>query len=222
MEFGIPCLGIEPAEIVAEVAQAAGVPTLARVFGVSLDRAEPGIVFDALGINGARATTCLTWDEQHWAEQLRHRDPHLVVLAYGTNESGDETSQQTYERHLVDLLGRVARAVPTASCLLLGPPDRAIESDGAWITSSKILEIIASQRRVAEAAGCAFYDQLAAMGGAGTMAAWAAEEPPRAQKDRVHLTREGYAQVGGAFASDMLRAYALFRGGKAGERSAQR
>lgn len=184
-----------------------------RVFGVSLDRAQPGVVFDALGINGARVTTCLQWNEQHWAEQLKHRAPSLVVLAYGTNESTDDgTSQQTYERQLVDLLGRVARAVPTASCLLMGPPDRAVPSgDGAWMTSPKLLEIIASQRRVAEAAGCAFYNQLDAMGGEGTVAGWAAEDPPRAQKDRVHLTREGYAQLGSSFASDLMRGYASWR-----------
>ena len=183
-----------------------------RVFGVSLDRAQPGIVFDALGINGARVTTCLQWNEQHWAEQLKHRAPALVVLAYGTNESTDEnTSQQTYERQLVDLLGRVARAVPSASCLLLGPPDRAVQSDGSWTTSAKLVEIVASQRRVAEAAGCAFYNQLEAMGGQGTVAGWASEDPPRAQKDRVHLTRDGYAQLGGSFASDVMRAYAGWR-----------
>jgi lysophospholipase L1-like esterase len=184
-----------------------------RVFGVSLDRAQPGVVFDALGINGARVTTCLQWNEQHWAEQLRHRAPALVVLAYGTNESTDESMpSQTYERQLVDLLGRVARAVPTASCMLMGPPDRAVQSgDGAWMTSAKLLEVIASQRRVAEAAGCAFYNQLEAMGGEGTVAGWAAEDPPRAQKDRVHLTREGYAQLGSSFASDVMRAYAGWR-----------
>ena len=183
-----------------------------RVFGVSLDRAQPGIVFDALGINGARVTTCLQWNEQHWAEQLKHRAPALVVLAYGTNESTDEnTPQQTYERQLVDLLGRVARAVPSASCLLLGPPDRAVQSDGSWTTSAKLVEIVASQRRVAEAAGCAFYNQLEAMGGQGTVAGWASEDPPRAQKDRVHLTRDGYAQLGGSFASDVMRAYAGWR-----------
>lgn len=184
-----------------------------RVFGVSLDRAQPGIVFDALGINGARVTTCLQWNEQHWAEQLKHRSPALVVLAYGTNESTDEnTPSSTYERQLVDLLGRVARAVPTASCMLLGPPDRAVSSgDGAWMTSPKLLEIIASQRRVAEAAGCAFYNQLEAMGGEGTVAGWASEDPPRAQKDRVHLTREGYAQLGSSFASDVMRAYTTWR-----------
>jgi lysophospholipase L1-like esterase len=183
-----------------------------RVFGVSLDRTQHGVVFDALGINGARVTTCLSWNETHWAEQLRHRQPGLVVLAYGTNESTDEgMPQQQYERQLVDALGRIARAVPMASCLLLGPPDRAVSSPAGWSTSAKLLEIIAAQRRVAEAAGCAFYNQLDAMGGEGTVAAWAAEDPPRAQKDRVHLTREGYAQLGSSFSGDVMRAYAAWR-----------
>lgn len=184
-----------------------------RVFGVSLDRAQHGVVFDALGINGARVTTSLlAWNEQHWAEQLRHRRPALVVLAYGTNESTDgDVPQHVYERHLVDALGRIARAVPSASCLLLGPPDRAIDGKAGWVTAPKIAEIIAAQRRVAAAAGCAFYDQSAAMGGEGSIAAWAAEDPPRAQKDRCHLTREGYAQLGSSFASDVMRAYGVWR-----------
>lgn len=185
-----------------------------RVYGMSLDREAPGVVLDALGINGARVSTALlSWDEQHWAEQLRHRAPALVVLAYGTNESTDrDLPQATHERHLVDALGRVARAVPTASCLLLGPPDRAVSTKEGWVSASKVAEIVAWQRGVAEAAGCAFYDQQAAMGGEGSIAVWAEESPPRAQRDRVHLTRDGYAQLGSAFASDLMRAYAAFRG----------
>ncbi len=183
-----------------------------RVFGVSLDREERGVVVDALGINGARVSTALAWNEQHWAEQLAHRAPALVVLAYGTNESTDvDMPPYVYERQLVDLLGRVARAVPSASCLILGPPDRAVRTTEGWRTAPKILEIVATQRRVAEAAGCAFYDQLAAMGGEGSIAQWAEEEPPRAQKDRCHLTREGYAQLGSALASDLMRAYTAWR-----------
>lgn len=183
-----------------------------RVYGMSLDRTDPGIVVDALGINGARITTALSWNEHHWGEQLKHRSPALVVLAYGTNESTDlDLSPQTYERQLVDALGRIARAVPGASCLLLGPPDRAIEIGGSWTTAPKIAEIIAAQRRVADAAGCAFYDQLSAMGGDGAIASWATEDPPRAQRDRVHLTRDGYAQLGMSFASDLMRAYSGWR-----------
>jgi lysophospholipase L1-like esterase len=75
----------------------------------------------------------------------------------------------------------------------------------------RLAEIIAAQRRVAEAADCAFYDQFAAMGGAGSIAAWAAEQPPRARKDGVHLSRDGYSELAGAFVGELERAYAAFR-----------
>jgi hypothetical protein len=70
-----------------------------RVFGMALDRAQVGVVVDALGINGAEVFTPLRWSEPHFAEQLRHRAPDLVVLAYGTNESLEaKLSDAEYER----------------------------------------------------------------------------------------------------------------------------
>ncbi len=185
-----------------------------RVFGMSLDRQKTGIVVDSLGINGARIGNFLTWNEGHMSEQLRHRAPDLVVLAYGTNEAGDDTPIAFYERQLVDALGRVARAVPSASCLLLGPPDRASRTDDGWATMPRLLEIEAAQRRVAAAGGCAFYSQLEAMGGPGTIAAWALEDKPRAMVDRVHLSREGYAELARQIASDLVQAYAEYRADK--------
>jgi lysophospholipase L1-like esterase len=188
-----------------------------RIFGMALDRAQAGVVVDALGINGAQIYTPLRWNEEHFAAQLRHRAPDLVVLAYGTNESLDsKLDVAEYERSLVELLGRVARAAPSASCLLLGPPDLARHGStgfsGPWTTWPRVLEIAAVQQRVAKAAGCAFYDQIEAMGGPGSMIVWAAEAEPRASHDRVHLTRAGYTQVATSFATDLLRAYEAGRG----------
>ena len=179
-----------------------------RMFGAALDRAQNALTFDALGINGERAQNVLDWNEAHFSEQLRHRDPQLVVLAYGTNESGDSTPASEYEQTLAELLGRVARAVPTASCLFLGPTDRAIKNErGAWVTSPKLVEIVGTQKRVAQAGGCAFFDQYAAMGGSGSMARWATESPPRGRSDRVHFTRQGYIDLGNAFAAALTSAY---------------
>jgi lysophospholipase L1-like esterase len=182
-----------------------------RVFGMAIDRPEAGLTLDAFGVNGARVANMLNWDEEHFAEQLRHRSADLVVLAFGTNESSDDTSLDIYERQLVDVLGRVARAVPAASCLMLGPPDRATREGGVWTTVPRLLDIIASQRRVAEAAGCAFYSQLDAMGGPGAIANWALEAPPRAMLDRTHLSRDGYAELGDTLAKDIISAYAGWR-----------
>jgi lysophospholipase L1-like esterase len=185
-----------------------------RVFGMTLDRAEAGVIVDALGINGAQISTPLRWSEEHFAEQLRHAAPDLVAFAYGTNEALDSNLQDAdYERKLVDLLGRVARATPSASCLLIGPPDLARRAKGQaeWKTWPRLVEIVALQRRVAQAAGCAFYDQLAAMGGPGSMAAWAVGPDPRGRGDRVHFTRAGYTQLATSLATDLMRAYDEWR-----------
>jgi lysophospholipase L1-like esterase len=171
-------------------------------------------VVDALGINGAQVFTPLHWNEEHFVEQLRRRAPDLVIVAYGTNESLEsKLSDAEYERGVVDFLGRLARAMPSASCLLLGPPDRAMYTGGpeGWTSAPRVVEIASIQRRVAAAGGCAFYDQLEAMGGPGSMIAWAAEPEPRGLKDRIHLTRTGYAQLATSFADDLLRAYEVWR-----------
>ena len=70
------------------------------------------------------------------------------------------------------------------------------------------------QRKVAAAAGCAFFDQQEAMGGAGAMVTWATEPESRATWDHVHLTRAGYAFMGNAFAGDLMHAYDEWRAEK--------
>jgi lysophospholipase L1-like esterase len=193
-----------------------------RIFGMSLDRTETGVVVDALGINGAQVGTPLNWGEEHFAEQLRHRAPALVVLAYGTNESMEPTlDDEDFERRLVEVLGRVARATPAASCLILGPPDRGerfpgddggrTKGEGIWVSAPRISEVADLERRVADAAGCAFFDEIAAMGGAGAIIRWATEVEPRAASDRVHLTRNGYAELGRVFAQNVIDAYEAWR-----------
>lgn len=208
-----------------------------RVFGMALDRARAGIVVDALGINGAQIYTALHWNEAHFAEQLQHRAPDLVVLAYGTNEALDpKLDLGDYERSFVELLRRIAKAVPAASCLLLGPPDLARPTAilpapppeaeggappgrGAWSSWPRLGEVIEVQRRVAAAAGCAFYDQQEAMGGPGSMVLWAAKAEPKGQHDRVHFTQAGYASLATSFATDFLRAYDDWRSSRAAPRT---
>ncbi len=186
-----------------------------RLFGVALDSPSRGVVLDALGIGGAQIFTALRWNDVHFGEQLAHRAPSLVVLAYGTNESVETLAPSDYEKALVELVGRVSRAVPNAACLLVGPPDRAVragrEDAATWQTASNLVAVVASQERVARAIGCGFYNQFLAMGGEGSMAKWASESPPRGGRDRVHLTREGYTELGTKLANDLVGAYEAWR-----------
>lgn len=183
-----------------------------RLFGAALDRKSKGVVLDAFGRDGARAAGLLHWNAEHFSALLKWRKPALVVLAFGTNECGDkDIPTATYERDLAELVGRIVRATPAAACLLLGPPDYVQYGIEGPMQHPRLAEIMAAQRRVAEAAQCAFYDQVAAMGGPGSIAQWAQAQPPRARKDGVHLSREGYAQLGSMFVDEVQRAYGAFK-----------
>lgn len=179
-----------------------------RVFGVRLDDDAVGVTLDSFGINGAKATFPLASDESHLGEQMARIAPALAILAYGTNESGDSTT--TPDEHATairTLAERLKKATPGAECVVLGPPDRGGRTPSGVRTLPKLVDLIAAQRRAADDAGCAFYDQYAVMGAEGAIGRWSTESPPRARRDLVHLTRAGYAFVAEALVRDLVSAY---------------
>lgn len=98
------------------------------LFGAALERSGPGVVMDAMGINGARAATQLKWNDALFAAHLQRRDPDLIVLAYGTNATGDDGDPiEAYERRLDTVIARVRRVAPRASCVYVGPSDRPVK-----------------------------------------------------------------------------------------------
>src|SRR5262249_40629784 len=106
-----------------------------RAFGVWMERDEPGVVLDALGIQGCRIRLLDQLDDDHWAEQLRLRNPKLVAFEYGMNESedGELYPLDQYESTMQAVLEQVKAALPSSSCLLVGPLDRADKSgDGSF------------------------------------------------------------------------------------------
>ena len=77
-------------------------------------------------MNGAHvALLAHVFNERHWAEQLQHRQPDLVILNYGTNESGFASFVAgTYEKELRLAIKRIRKALPGVSLLLMSPMDR--------------------------------------------------------------------------------------------------
>lgn len=181
----------------------------ARLFGLTVERAQPGVVLDALGIRGTRAANMLLWDQPLWEEHLRRRAPELILLAYGTNETTDRGQPiALYAEELSQVLGRLRHALPDASCVLVGPGDfPKEEGDGGWSTRPRLIEIIAEQRRLAPQFGCGFWDAYAFMGGAGSMAEWVRANPRLGASDHIHLTPRGYVRMGMVLGDALMRAY---------------
>lgn len=160
-----------------------------RLFGLTAEKPVPGVVYDSLGLNGASITVLShMFNQQHWAAELRRRNPNLVVINYGTNEADfDSFVDKQYEKELREAIRRVRAALPSASVLVMSPMDRGhLTGPGDIETMATIPRIVAMQRRVAEQTGCGFFDTFTAMGGAGTMARWYAAQPRLVSADFIH------------------------------------
>ncbi len=175
-----------------------------RFYGLIAEGSEPGIVLDAVGIDGARLATALAWGETSFEAALRARAPSLVALAFGTNEAFDAERVEKYRAQYRDLLGRVRIAAPDADCLIVGPPDAVAVAGGS---EPRVAELDALQRSVAAELGCGFVSQLQIMGGAGSYSRWSRQTPSLARGDRLHLSAKGYEVMANGIADQLLADY---------------
>jgi len=167
-----------------------------RLFGVVLERDTPGVVLDALGIQGARIRFMDKQDDQHWADQLKLRGPQLLVYQFGANESADGFlyAMSDYHRTMRDVLEQGKRALPASSCLVIGAMDRAAKAGDEIVSLRVMPALLENQKQAALDAGCAFFDTYTAMGGARSMPRWV--KKGLGQADLTHPTSVGAEIIG--------------------------
>jgi hypothetical protein len=191
------------------------------------------VIVDSLGVVGRRLGSLRSWDWSIIGEQLATRDPRLVVLQYGTNEADDpDLNLDDLARYYDDTILRIRAAAPTASILILGPPDMGVREGGKacdhaakgkpgvdagvipeceWKTPAILTEIISVEHAAAKRNHVAFFDTFAAMGGADRMHEWFTAEPKAAYKDHVHFSDIGYQRWADALSGALLEDYARYR-----------
>jgi len=179
-----------------------------RLFGVTLERDGPGVVYDALGLHAAMAAHWQRQDRAHWRDQLALRDAALVILEYGTNESDMERfDADKYERAFGGLIDELRDAAPGTSILVVAPLDRAESRDGRLVTRPVIHDLVSIQRRVALSHGAAFWNTFDAMGGDGSLVRWFRARPQLAGGDLTHPTPRGAEVLGNMLAGALINAY---------------
>ncbi len=181
-----------------------------HAYGVVLEREGPGIVYDSLGLVGARAWRLLNYDPEHIKAQIKHRGVDLLILGFGGNESGDPMSRfERYVDFYTQVIQRMRADNPKLGCLMFAPLDQAKRDDlGRIKTLRTIPRIVDAQRQAALSQGCAFYNTFAAMGGKGAMRRWFRSRPRLAMGDFRHATPKGYEVIGSLFYKALLHGFA--------------
>ncbi|MEM1417491.1 MAG: GDSL-type esterase/lipase family protein [Myxococcota bacterium] len=185
-----------------------------RLYGVVLEREGPGVVYDSLGLVGARAPRLLNYEPGHIAWQIAKRDVDLLVLGFGGNEASDGLTAERYEADYRRVIRRMRAGRADLGCLIVAPLDQATRDErGRVVTLPNVPLIVDAQRRAAADAGCAFFDTWSAMGGEGSMGRWLRASPRLAMGDLRHATPAGYAVVGNLLFEALMEGFASYLAG---------
>jgi lysophospholipase L1-like esterase len=167
---------------------------------------QPGVTWEALGINGAEAPLILKWDQALFSRYLKDNSPALIVLAYGTNEAASPLwDEDSYRQTFASLIDIIHQYVPESSILVVGPADRSVAQRRIFHPFDGTERIIKAQRAVCRTHGCAFWDQQQRMGGLGAMQDW--YYAGWAQPDHTHFTGPGYKALADALMADLMAGY---------------
>lgn len=183
-----------------------------RLYGVTLEREVPGVVWDGLALVGAFTNRLGELDEEHLRAQLEHRQANLAVLMFGGNDMIRATlTQEQYEQEYREVIRKLQRAAPELDCLIMSPLDHGVRR-GVRIVSQEIVPtIVAAQRNVAESEGCGFFNTYEAMGGEGSAGRWFKQRPQLIGGDLSHATAKGHAVIGEMFYRALVHAYVDYR-----------
>jgi lysophospholipase L1-like esterase len=196
----------------------------ARAYGVILERALPGVVWDEMALIGSFTSRLASQDPEHLAAQLGHRELDLMVFTFGGNDMTREQSdlRKTMDPYIADYSSVIAlfrKARPEAGCLIMGPVDHGERVGGRVVSRGIVARMTEAQRQVALDHGCAFFDTLAAMGGEDAIGRWRSKGLMSA--DLAHPSASGHKVLGTMVFAAVMDGYVAFRKAHEGELIAQ-
>jgi hypothetical protein len=175
---------------------------IVRLHGAVLERDQPGVVYDSLGLKGAQLHDLARLEPAHFARQLRWRSPALLVFGFGTNESYQSIPMDEYIPKWRLVLARARAAMPGASCLVLGPVDRVYKRRQVH---PRTVPLTKALREAALGSGCAFWDTYEAMGGGN--AALTYRRAGLLYGDLAHLNPDGGERLGKLLFTAIMERY---------------
>jgi lysophospholipase L1-like esterase len=169
------------------------------LLGISLENDRPGIVYNAIGVNGSKLGSYLGC--KLYPKHLAEIDPQLVIFSIGTNDAyTTRFDVQKYRQEYRQLLDTTLKAVPSAAILLTVPNDSYLYRRYVNRNTEKMREVIFE---LAREYNCGVWDFYTIMGGLNSSQAWYALN--LMNYDRVHFNRKGYELKGELLFSAFLK-----------------
>lgn len=172
--------------------------------GIILENNNSGVVYSAIGVNGAKCSDCLKYPL--FFEQLQAIEADLVVISFGTNESFDKLETVAFYTQLEEMLLSIKKQNPKVEVLITTPPPSLFQRKypNTFVASytKTILEF-------AEKNNYAVWDMYKNMGGLYSVNSNA--KKGLMSKDKVHYSKQGYELQGELFFKALMETYNNFK-----------
>lgn len=172
-----------------------------QLYGISLENDDPGVIYNAIGVNGAKLESYLRCGL--FVRQLKALDPDWVIVSIGTNEGNSrQFDHEVYLSGYLKLLDSIRLAAPGAAILLTVPNDSYLFKRYTNPNTARIREIIF---KIARSYQCGVWDFYTIMGGLNSSKAW--YDHGLMNKDHIHFNKPGYLLKGDLFYTAFLKSW---------------
>lgn len=161
-----------------------------EIYGISIESADDrGLLYTSVGINGAGHYSIMR--ENRLPQHLETLQPDAIILDIGANDFyRGGMNKDKFKGNLISIIEMFKTYVPDAVIILSNSQD--ILRGGYSVRACSIFSLMISE--VAENENVAFYDWYRVAGGNHSMKIW--KSLHLANRDGVHLTRDGYELKG--------------------------
>lgn len=173
----------------------------ATLFGLNLENSRDGILYHAIGVNGAKYSHYNA--ARYFAQQTQVLNPDLFIISLGTNESVEYPYlDKNFYRHVDKLVQALSTYNPQASFMLISPPDafqkRVRPNPGIEQVRNQIIQYAVEN-------GLGFWDMYKVNGGKNSAVEWKMQGLLR--PDGIHFTKDGYAYQGNLLYEAIMKSY---------------
>lgn len=172
-----------------------------RWFGWSFHSGTKGLMYHAIGLNGA---SYATYNENlSLLQQMSMLIPDLIIISLGTNDGYGNSFDNIRFRTEVTTFIAALRALPTHPEVLITTPPDAAKGRGKRRKPAVYVAAAATElRQIADREYLVCWDLFRQMGGSGAIIKW--KSAMLARDDYVHFTPAGYELIGRSFAQAFL------------------
>ena len=164
--------------------------------GLYLENSTPGIIYNTIGINGARFKDYCATD--YFFEQLELIKSDLIIISLGTNESySSKYTDEDFTKYINLFLSKLKEVCPNTDVILTCPSENYHLRKNVPVENQRVQNVNLILRQTAQKNKMAIWDLYKVMGGKGSMKVWKMEG--LINPDYVHFRRDGYKLQGRLF-----------------------